>query len=422
MAVNNLSTLDPTAGWIERIFPHIGQGNRVDTASIAAAWDIVRREYVFRDVKAPDGTFAAERGIIQYLRDTGAFNDRFSAFFTAEEYQSLERDLSGQRNGSIGVALEARCGGAAICPSGQKGTVVAIEDVLRDQPAEKAGLRNGDILVRAAGHDVSTLASDILERVKKAAQLVRGNAGTSVSLTVLRGTHTMDVTVTRANLHIPSVYSQRIGSVLYMQVTGFEIGTGDDLKAALSKGLSGGASGIVLDLRHNNGGFVDDAQSVASEFLLPRSSGVSDIVVRRGRLAPNADPGSAQQVDHDPIKAGAIAVSQPLAVLVDQDSASAAEIVAAALHDYHRATLVGQKTFGKGSVQADFSLPDGSDLHLTIQKWYGPSGESIDGTGITPDKMVTIPDDDHRYRLDSEGPPPSIDGQLQVALAAAQGR
>ncbi|HEY0411375.1 MAG TPA: S41 family peptidase, partial [Candidatus Dormibacteraeota bacterium] len=99
-------------------------------------------------------------------------------------------------------------------------------------------------------------------------------------------------------------------------------------------------------------------------------------------------------------------------------SASAAEIVAAALHDYHRGTLVGQKSFGKGSVQQDFGLPDGADLHLTVEKWFGPAGESIDGTGITPDISAALPDDDHRFHLEAQSPPPGSDSQLQAALAA----
>jgi carboxyl-terminal processing protease len=106
-----------------------------------------------------------------------------------------------------------------------------------------------------------------------------------------------------------------------------------------------------------------------------------------------------------------------MAVLVDGDSASAAEITAAALHDYDRATVVGDKTFGKGSVQVDFPLPDGADLHLTVERWYGPNGESIEGSGITPDRPVSLSDPDARFQLDAQSAPPSGDAQLQSALA-----
>src|SRR5437660_5243291 len=100
----------------------------------------------------------------------------------------------------------------------------------------------------------------------------------------------------------------------------------------------------------------------------------------------------------------------------DGDSASPSEIVAAALHDYNRAQLVGEKTFGKGSVQEDFPLPNGSDLHLTVERWFGPNGESIDGTGISPDRAVTLADVDHRFRVDAESADPSQDAQFQAAL------
>jgi C-terminal peptidase prc len=165
---------------------------------------------------------------------------------------------------------------------------------------------------------------------------------------------------------------------------------------------------------------VGSAHRGASEFLTP-GPGQQDVLVRRGRLAPSGDPQSAQRVEHDEIRPNGAAPSTRLVVLVDGDSASAAEIVAAALHDYHRGTLLGIKTFGKGSVQEDFQLPDGSDLHLTVERWFGPAGESIDGTGITPDRVVALPDPDHRFRLDAQGADATADPQLQAALAAAAG-
>ena len=114
--------------------------------------------------------------------------------------------------------------------------------------------------------------------------------------------------------------------------------------------------------------------------------------------------------------ARAAPAAEPLVVLVNRDSASAAEITTAALRDYHRATVVGEKTFGKGSVQVDFPLPDGADLHLTVERWYGPNGESIEGRGIAPDRAVTLSNPDTRFELDAQSPPASADAQLQAAL------
>ena len=144
------------------------------------------------------------------------------------------------------------------------------------------------------------------------------------------------------------------------------------------------------------------------------------VVVRRGRLTSTAAPQSAEKVEVDTIQSGGVALTPRLAVLVDGDTASAAEIVTAALHDYQRGPVVGQKTFGKGSVQEDFPLPDGSDLHLTVERWYGPNGESIDVSGITPDRAVALNSRDNRFRLDAEGPDAAVDSQLQAALAAVR--
>jgi carboxyl-terminal processing protease len=419
LTVTNLSgTAGPAGIWIDRLFPHIGS-SRVDDSSLNSAWDIVRREYVFRNVDATAATQGAEAGIIQALHDNPKFNDKFSAFFTKDEYASLQNDLRGQRSGSIGIALEPRCTGAVICPAGSTPNVVAIEEVLRGQPADRAGLHNGDILIRVNGTDVQSLGTDANQRIDKLRTLVRGDAGTAVTLSVQRDAQVIDISVQRADLQIPSVYSQRFGSVLYVQITTFEEQTGSDFRKALQDGINQHLTSVVLDLRHNPGGLVTAAQSVASEFLVTGAN-ERDVVVRRGRLDQNGDPNTAEKVEHDPITSGGIAPSLRLVVLVDGSSASASEIVTAALHDYKRGSVVGNKTFGKGSVQEDFTLPDGNDLHLTVERWFGPAGETIDGAGITPDQTVGIPDDDHRFRLDSQSADPAQDAQLQAALTAAQ--
>jgi carboxyl-terminal processing protease len=208
-------------------------------------------------------------------------------------------------------------------------------------------------------------------------------------------------------------------------VTSFDENSGDDFRRQLQDGLAAGATSIVLDLRSNPGGLVTQAQSIASQFLQPIKGKQDDVVVRRGRMQksdknPLGDPSTAEKVEHDPIKSGGVALTPKLVVLVDGDSASAAEIVAAALHDYKRATLIGQRTFGKGSVQEDFTLADGSDIHLTVERWFGPNGESIDGAGIAPDQTVASPGTDHRFRLDAQSADPAQDPQLQTALQLAR--
>ncbi len=241
-----------------------------------------------------------------------------------------------------------------------------------------------------------------------------------MSLTVARGATQLTITVTRGNLQIPSVYSRLIGHVLYMQVTGFDTDTGSVARTQLQQGIAGGATAIVLDLRQNGGGYVSAAQSLVSEFVTPTAAH-RYVVVRRGRLTANGSVGSAQEVSQDALQPGGVALTQPMAVLVDGDSASAAEITAAALRDYHRATVVGDRTFGKGSVQVDFPLPGGADLHLTVERWYGPNGESIEGSGITPDRPVPLAAPDARFVLAAQSGPAGGDAQLQAAFSAVGG-
>ena len=422
LAVNNLATGD-AAGVINRIFPRIGQGNSVDASAIAATWRIVQQEYVLRSLGADVGTQGAETGIIAKLKND--YNDRFSNYYTADQYAQLQSNLSGQRQGSIGIALEARCAGETVCGQNATPTELTIEEVLHNQPAEKAGLRNNDVLVSVDGKNLAQLVPDISNRLDRAASLVRGDPNTQVTIGVLRAGQPMSFTVTRQNLQIPAVYSQRFGPVLDIEVTGFDDNSGADFRKQLQDGLNGGATSVILDLRGNPGGLVSEAQSIASQFLTPVKGKEEDVVVRRGRMTtstqdPLGVPGTAEKVERDTIQSGGVAPSQKLVVLVDGDSASASEIVAAALHDYNRAQLVGEKTFGKGSVQEDFPLPGGADLHLTVERWFGPDGESIDGTGITPDRAVALPNGDDRFRIDAQSAAPAADPQLQAALQLLQ--
>ncbi len=422
LAVNNLATGD-AAGIIDRIFPRIAQGNQVDASAIAATWRIIQQQYVLRSLSGDVGTRGAETGIIDKLKND--YNDRFSNYYTADQYAQLQSNLSGQRSGSIGIALEARCAGEKICAQNASPTELVIEEVLHNQPAEKAGLRSGDVLVSVDNQNLGQLVPDVSSRLDKAAALVRGNPGTQVTLGVLRGGQPVSITVTRQNLTIPAVYSQRFGSVLDVEVTGFDDNSGNDVRKQLQDGLTGGATSVILDLRGNPGGLVSEAQTIASQFLQPIKGKQDDVVVRRGRMTTSSQdplgvPGTAEKVEHDAILSGGVALSPKLVVLVDGDSASASEIVAAALHDDHRAQLVGEKTFGKGSVQEDFPLPGGADLHLTVERWFGPAGESIDGTGITPDRTVALPSADDRFRIDAQSADPAADTQLQAALQMLQ--
>jgi carboxyl-terminal processing protease len=415
LLVANLGNL-PFGGALASIYPRFGG---LDETSLQVAWQDIENNYVLRNVPGSVGTEASEAALVQALGST--YDDRFSAYFTKSEYQQFTAAVNQDRSGSIGISIEEMCAGATLCASGQNPTELAAEDVLHGQPAEQAGLRNGDVLVAVGATQVSSLGSSLDEQLSKLSNLIDGAAGTKVTLTVDRAGAQLDFTVSRENLQVPTVYSRMFGTVLDLQVTSFGEATGQDAVAALRSGLAGGATAVVLDLRGNGGGYVTSAVTLASQFLT-RHGSEQDVVVRRGRMDLQGQPTTAQTVIHDQIQSGGLAPAIPLVVLVNGGSASASEIVTAALRDYHRATVVGTTSYGKGSVQLDFPLPDGSDLHLTVEKWYGPGAESIDGTGISPNDVVTLPSPSDLFTLEAESAAdPSQDPQLQAALAIAQG-
>jgi carboxyl-terminal processing protease len=415
LLATNLAAV-PYGSTLGAIFPHLG--GTFDDASLEAEWRDIENNYVLRGLPGSLGTQAGEKALVQALDQK--YGDRFTTLFTKQEYQQFDADLNQQRSGSIGITLEERCAGASLCAAGQAPSLLAIEQVLHGQPAEEAGLRNGDVLVAVGGRAVSSLGATLDARLAAVSTLIRGKAGTTVSLSVDRGGRMLTIVARRANLNIPTVDSRMLGSVLDLQVVSFGTGTGADAVAQLKKGLAEGATAVILDLRGNGGGYVDEAVTLASQFLT-RGGSEQDVVTRRGRMNLAGQPGSAQTVVRDQIQPGGVAPSLPLVVLVDGGTASAAEIVTAALRDYHRATIVGEPTFGKGSVQLDYTLPDGDDLHLTVEKWYGPAGESIDGKGITPQVVVGLPSPDDLFTLQAQSAGPAQDPQLQAALRIAQG-
>jgi carboxyl-terminal processing protease len=223
-------------------------------------------------------------------------------------------------------------------------------------------------------------------------------------LTIGRAGATLTVTITRAEIHVASVRSAVIGNqVLYVRIYQFGASTSKEFADALSAGLRG-AKGVVLDLRDDPGGYISAADDVISQFVTK-----GETFELRGR---------DNSVERHEVNGTHAAPTIPLVVLVNANSASASEIVAGSLQVNHRARLVGTTTFGKGSVQLDFPLNDGSDLHLTIKRWYLPNGVTIDHKGLTPDIVVPLasPDDEFNVAKASEGY--AKDAQLNAALKA----
>jgi len=352
-------------------------------ALVAEVIDRVRREYVDKidDKRIVE---AAIRGIVADL-------DQHSTFLNAEAYEDIRISTTGNYTGvGLDVNLE-----------GGKVTVVSPID---GAPAERAGTLPGDIV--SAVDDVPVTAEDVAASVAR----MRGEAGTTVTLDVQRaGSEApLKFALTRTELHVKTVQSEYLGNGLgYVRLSSFAESTEAELEQA-AHDLTAAAGrdellGLVLDLRSNPGGLLDSAVQVADAFL---DGGV--IVTGTGRMRKAQFEQSAD--------AGDLLEGVPTVVLVNAASASASEIVAGALQDHHRARIVGEKTYGKGSVQTVMPLGEGSALKLTTSRYLTPSGRSINGTGIEPDVVVHSDDVNRQYRGKNGRVAMRDDAQLLEAL------
>lgn len=315
-------------------------------------WDKIKTKYVKTDVSEEDMFYGAVQGLVYSL------GDPYSLFFTPSVAEEFAKDLSGELEG-IGAEI------------GVKNNQVLVISPLPDTPAEKAGLRAGDKIVKI--DDELTIGMDVTTAVSK----IRGEAGTTVTLTIDRddGDGIREIAIVRAQIDVPSIlFEWRGDKIAYFRVLQFNDDAESLFNKYVKKATSGGAKGIILDMRNNPGGFLEAAISMASEWV---DDGV--IVVEKSRGA--AEKKHASSGDHR-------LVGIPTVVLVNSGSASASEIVAGALQDYGLATIIGTQTFGKGSVQDFEVFDDGSALKMTVAEWYTPNGNNINEQGIAPDIIV----------------------------------
>jgi len=317
-----------------------------------------------------------------------AVGDPYTSFFPPKENKDFKEELGGAFEG-IGAQLGLNDG------------YVIIESPLRGSPAEKAGLKPKDFILKVDGNE--TVGWSVQDAVNK----IRGPKGTKVTLTILHesATKPVDIAIERATITIPSVVSwikspsqiteissateaasfrNDPKSIAYIQLSRFGDNTNNDwIKAvneivAYKKNNANKLAGFILDMRNNPGGYLEGSVFVASEFIK------SGVVVSQ----QNSD-GSLQEYKVN--RAGSL-LDIPMIVMINKGSASAAEIVTGALRDYKRATVVGEKSFGKGTVQTPFDLSGGSSVHITTGKWLLPQGDSISQKGITPDITVALTD------------------------------
>ena len=365
--------------WAKTLLFYTPPKSNVDYRALDEVFTTIQQHYVKPNPDAVKLTEGAAAGMV------GALGDQFSRYLTAQEYQSNLSFLNGQFAG-IGASVE------------QKGDQILIAGVLPTTPAEKAGLKAGDVITAVDGQSTKGWTAD------DAVKHIRGKANTQVQVQVSRNGQTLTFNLTRQEINVPSVATHIFDSrVLYIRIFDFGSRTATEFDQALKNNLKGSVNLILLDLRDNPGGYVDAANDVVSEFV---SQGTSTILVER-----------AGKQDVRKVTGNGRAYGNSLVVLVNENSASASEITGGAIKDHNRGKLVGVKTFGKGSVQQDFRLRDNSDLHLTIAEWLTPNHHSIEKTGITPDKTVTLPSAADEYSVEQAPNSFAKDLQLTAALA-----
>ncbi|TMB50467.1 MAG: S41 family peptidase [Chloroflexi bacterium] len=333
-------------------------------------------------------------GAIQGMFQNGV-QDPFSGYMSPQDYQQALGSLSGKFSG-IGAEMAVKNlkepANLSACATLSDNCVLVVVSPISGSPADRAGLQPGDVVTAVDGKSV--IGSTIQDQISK----VRGPSGTKVTLTIKRDARTLDLAITREEITTQEVESKMLdGHVGYIALHGFSESSSDQFHAALNGLLDKGATQIVFDLRGNPGGYIYSAQKIASEF------------VSSGTIFTQESTGGA--VKPWPALGDGIATNPKLSVvvLINNGSASASEIVSAALKELHRATLIGEHTFGKNTVQIWAPLQNGAGggVRITISRWFPPNHDSVHPNGVQPDVAVTIP----------AGTPPEKDLVLDRALA-----
>jgi carboxyl-terminal processing protease len=355
-----------------------------DAQTIEQVLDTIEDDY-YRKVDRDDLVSDSLGGTVSGL------DDRFSRYFSPDEYRSFKDSQNAQFSG-VGVTV------------GEDPLGLRIRKVFSESPAAKAGIREGDVIVAVNGRSLKGKTSE------QSTALVKGRPGSEVTLTTQRGKARSVKRLTRARISFPVVESQTKTvngkKLAVIELTSFTAGAHGELRSAVNRALKDGAKGIVLDMRGNGGGLLDEAVLVSSIFI-PEGTVVSTDSRARGRRTFKAT-------------GKAISTKVPVVVLVDKGSASATEIVTGALQDRKRARVVGTNTFGKGVFQEVEQLPNGGALEITVGEYFTPSGRNLGGGGVKQGRGIT-PDiravDNEKTRPD-EG----LDKALQTLAGEANGQ
>ena len=326
---------------------------KVDMQLFWDVWSLLASKYV--DPQALDYKnmiYGSIRGMVFSLEDP------YTTFLTPKENKEFQDGMEGTLEG-IGAELTLRHG------------LITVVSPLKNSPAKRAGIQPEDIILQIDGEDVENFTFE------QAIMKIRGPAGTKVVLTIARKGHPepLDISIIRETINISSVEWQMIGDIAVIELNQFIAKTKEEFSKAISEILPKRPDGIVLDLRYNGGGYLDGAVDIVSEFI------------EKGKVVSvkKRDPEEDEIIY---VSGKARIVSIPLVVLINKGSASASEIVAGAIRDHGRGIIIGEPSFGKGTVQEVENLIDGSSLRITVAKWYTPNNVNISEVGIVPDIEV----------------------------------
>jgi len=355
-----------------------GKNSAVNFSLFWDAWARIQEKFVDRSkLDYQKMVYGAISGML------GALDDPYTIFMTPQENKDFSQSLQGNLEG-IGAEV------------GMRQNIVTIISPLEDSPAMKAGLKAGDKILKIDDKITSGLTID------EAVSLIRGPKGTEVTLTVARDgwTEAKEFKITRAVINVPIVKLEMksVGdkTVAYLALYQFTDNSVEEFQKAAQKILTSDAKGIVLDLRNNPGGYLESAVEIASWFT------------SEGQLVVTEDYGNGKKTDHKSTGINKLG-SYPMVILMNQGSASASEILAGALRDDKGIKLVGEKSFGKGSVQELEQMANDTSLKVTVAKWLTPAGHSIMHDGLEPDVKVELTVDDF-----NNGRDPQLDKALEL--------
>ncbi len=351
-----------------------GQPSTVDFGTFWQAWDVINKNYLrASNIKTQDEVYGAVSGLVNSL------NDPYSMFFSPKDNEKFQEDVQGNFGG-IGVEI------------GMKKNQLVVVAPLKDTPGSRAGLKPGDLILKVNATSTDGMAVD------EAVNLIRGPQGTDVTLSIFRDgwDKPKDFKITRAIITVPTLDMTMKDGIADIQLYEFNANADYLFRNAANKVLSQGAKGIILDLRNNPGGYLDVAVDLGGWFFEPKTLVVKEEDKTGGGESLYAQGNGALK-------------DIPVVVLINGGSASASEILAGALRDNRNVKLIGEKSFGKGTVQQLIPLRDGSTVKLTIAHWVLPSGKILENGGLVPDIEVKISDDDIKNKKD-----PQLDKAFEV--------